>query len=148
MLDYDEDIEGWSSLQTPPFPRWMSEWHDFIRFGSSVGSIGRAGGWGREWTSPERNPHVVRTLWSSSLPRQCDNDDGDDDDTMMMVMLKEKKKISPLETCADCRIFPTANVFHCKDDNFHLQDGDYSDDVDEQDNHHNYESDHQVDEDD
>ena len=69
---------------------------------------------------------------------------------MMMLMMKEKKteKFSPLETCADCRIFPAPNVFHCKDDNFHLQDGDYSDDVDEQDNHHNYDSDHQVDEDD
>ena len=53
---------------------------------------------------------------------------------MMMVMLKEKKteKFSPLETCADCRIFPASNVFHCKDENFDLQDDDYGDDVDQQ----------------
>ena len=66
------------------------------------------------WKKEKFSPLYVY-LYTCILDDDGDDDDGVDDGG---VALKEKKqRFSPLETCADCRIFPAPNVFHCKDDN-------------------------------
>ena len=89
MIEDGDDIEGWSSLQTPPFPRWMSEWHDFIRFGSSVGRAGQ-NRLEHRMDLPRKKPSysahtlIIVIIVTKICSNSDDDDDGDQNDAMTM----------------------------------------------------------------